>query len=52
MLAGERVRHSFAAAPVFQSVTLRTHVAADAYIIDADGERSNAIEYTIHCNGG
>lgn len=23
-----------------------------AYIIDADGNRSNAVKYTLHCNGG
>jgi hypothetical protein len=28
------------------------YVRLRAYIIDADGNRSNAIEYTIHCNGG
>ena len=27
-------------------ITLRT------YVIDADGRRSNALRYTIHCNGG
>jgi hypothetical protein len=28
------------------------YVSLRAYIMDADGNRSNAIEYTIHCNGG
>jgi hypothetical protein len=28
------------------------YVTLRAYIMDADGNRSNAIEYTIHCNGG
>jgi hypothetical protein len=28
------------------------YVTLRAYIIDADGNRSNAIEYTMHCNGG
>jgi hypothetical protein len=27
-------------------ITLRT------YVIDADGRRSNALRYTVHCNGG
>jgi hypothetical protein len=28
------------------------YVTLRAYIMDSDGNRSNAIEYTIHCNGG
>ena len=28
------------------------YVTLRAFIIDADGNRSNAITYTIHCNGG
>jgi hypothetical protein len=28
------------------------YVTLRAYIMDADGNRSNSIEYTIHCNGG
>ena len=27
-------------------------VTQRAYIMDADGNRSNSIQYTIHCNGG
>ncbi|HTW75795.1 MAG TPA: hypothetical protein VMD56_12835, partial [Steroidobacteraceae bacterium] len=30
----------------------RYYLTIRAYVIDADGNRSNAIEYTIHCNGG
>jgi hypothetical protein len=28
------------------------YVTLRAYVMDADGNRSNSIEYTIHCNGG
>jgi hypothetical protein len=28
------------------------YVRLNAYIMDADGNRSNTIQYTIHCNGG
>jgi hypothetical protein len=28
------------------------YVTLRAYIMDSDGNRSNSIEYTIHCNGG
>src|SRR5580658_6382219 len=28
------------------------YVTLRAYIMDADGNRSNALQYTIHCNGG
>ncbi len=28
------------------------YVTLRAYIMDADGNRSNTIQYTIHCNGG
>ena len=28
------------------------YVTLRAYIMDADGNRSNSVEYTIHCNGG
>jgi hypothetical protein len=28
------------------------HVTLRAYIMDADGNRSNAVQYTVHCNGG
>ena len=28
------------------------YVTLRAFVIDADGNRSNAITYTIHCNGG
>jgi hypothetical protein len=28
------------------------YVTLRAFVIDADGNRSNAIEYTMHCNGG
>jgi hypothetical protein len=28
------------------------YVTLRAYIMDANGNRSNSIEYTIHCNGG
>lgn len=28
------------------------YITLRAYVIDADGNRSNAIEYTFHCNGG
>jgi hypothetical protein len=28
------------------------YVRMKAYILDADGGRSNTVQYTIHCNGG
>src|SRR5580698_3857707 len=28
------------------------YVTLRAYIMDADGNRSNSVQYTIHCNGG
>jgi hypothetical protein len=28
------------------------YATVSAYIMDADGNRSNAIKYTVHCNGG
>lgn len=28
------------------------YLTQSAYIMDADGNRSNSIRYTIHCNGG
>jgi hypothetical protein len=28
------------------------YVTLRAYIMDADGNRSNTVQYTIHCNGG
>ena len=28
------------------------YVTLRAYIMDADGNRSNEVQYTIHCNGG
>ena len=28
------------------------YVTLRAYIMDADGNRSNSLQYTIHCNGG
>jgi hypothetical protein len=28
------------------------YVTQSAYIMDADGNRSNSVRYTIHCNGG
>jgi len=28
------------------------YVTMSAYIIDADGNRSNSVKYTVHCNGG
>jgi hypothetical protein len=28
------------------------YVTLRAYIMDSDGNRSNSLEYTIHCNGG
>lgn len=28
------------------------YTTLSAYIMDADGNRSNAIKYTVHCNGG
>ncbi len=28
------------------------YITLRAYILDADGNRSNALRYTIHCNGG
>lgn len=30
----------------------RYYLIQSAYIIDADGNRSNTVRYTIHCNGG
>lgn len=30
----------------------RYYVIQSAYIMDADGNRSNSVRYTIHCNGG
>jgi len=28
------------------------YVTLRAWIMDADGNRSNEVQYTIHCNGG
>jgi hypothetical protein len=28
------------------------YVTMKAYVLDADGNRSNTVQYTIHCNGG
>jgi hypothetical protein len=28
------------------------YVTAKAFIMDADGNRSNEVQYTVHCNGG
>jgi hypothetical protein len=28
------------------------YVTAKAYIMDSDGNRSNEVQYTVHCNGG
>ena len=28
------------------------HVTMKAWILDTDGGRSNAVQYTVHCNGG
>jgi hypothetical protein len=28
------------------------YITLRAYIMDADGNRSNSLQYTIHCNGG
>jgi hypothetical protein len=28
------------------------YITLRAYIMDADGNRSNSVQYTIHCNGG
>ncbi len=30
----------------------RYYLIQSAYIMDADGNRSNSVRYTIHCNGG
>lgn len=30
----------------------RYYTTLSAYIMDADGNRSNAVRYTVHCNGG
>lgn len=30
----------------------RYYTTLSAYIMDADGNRSNAVQYTVHCNGG
>jgi len=32
--------------------TAQFHTTVRAYIMDADGNRSNAVQYTVHCNGG
>jgi hypothetical protein len=32
--------------------TAQYYATVDAYIMDADGTRSNTIRYTVHCNGG
>jgi hypothetical protein len=32
--------------------TQQYYVTIRAFIIDSDGNRSNPMEYTIHCNGG
>jgi hypothetical protein len=28
------------------------YVTMRAYVMDADGNRSNSVQYTVHCNGG
>jgi hypothetical protein len=30
----------------------RYYTTLSAYVMDADGNRSNAVRYTVHCNGG
>jgi hypothetical protein len=30
----------------------RYYVTMSAYIMDADGNKSNEVQYTVHCNGG
>ena len=30
----------------------RYYTTLSAYIVDANGNRSNAVRYTVHCNGG
>jgi hypothetical protein len=32
--------------------TAQYYVTLRAYIMDADGNRSNSLDYTLHCNGG
>jgi hypothetical protein len=32
--------------------TSQYYVTLRAYIMDADGNRSNSLDYTLHCNGG
>jgi hypothetical protein len=32
--------------------TAQYYVTLRAYVMDADGKRSNALRYTLHCNGG
>ena len=28
------------------------YVTVKAWIMDADGDRSNDVQFTVHCNGG
>ena len=32
--------------------TAQYYATMKAYVMDADGNRSNEVQYTIHCNGG
>jgi hypothetical protein len=32
--------------------TAQSHTTVRAYILDADGNKSNEVQYTVHCNGG
>ncbi|HTW35617.1 MAG TPA: hypothetical protein VMD53_13445 [Rhizomicrobium sp.] len=36
----------------FRCSTSQYYVTMRAYILAADGTRSNSVQYTIHCNGG
>jgi hypothetical protein len=36
----------------FNCNTGQYYVTMRAYIMDADGNRSNSVQYTVHCNGG
>ena len=39
-------------APAWTCNDSRYSVAVRAYIMVADGNRSNEVRYTVHCNGG
>jgi hypothetical protein len=32
--------------------TAQAHTTVRVYILDADGNKSNEVQYTVHCNGG